>query len=370
MTTDDVPLVDPEVDENFETVLEWADELRRLGVRTNADTPEDAKRAREFGAEGIGLCRTEHMFMAADRQPKMRAMIVADSDEERKEALAELLPLQQEDFEGLFEEMQGLPVTIRLLDPPLHEFLPVPHELEEGSDERRRAGGAAGDQPHAGHARGAAGHPAPGDQRDAGGRHGPRRARRSRSAAAPHPSWRSWSPWWPTRRSWPSCGRSSSGRWRTTTAATWSCRIGTMLELPRACFLADVIGEEADFFSFGTNDLTQTALGFSRDDAEGKFLDRYLEQKIIDRSPFETLDAPGVGQLVRMGAWLGRSRNKELGLGICGEHGGDPESIDFFHHSGLDYVSCSPFRVPIARVAAAQAAVAGGLVLYTPVRRP
>ena len=133
-----------------------------------------------------------------------------------------------------------------------------------------------------------------------------------------------------------------------------------MLELPRACFLADVIGEEADFFSFGTNDLTQTALGFSRDDAEGKFLDRYLEQKIIDRSPFETLDAPGVGQLVRMGAWLGRSRNKELGLGICGEHGGDPESIDFFHHSGLDYVSCSPFRVPIARVAAAQAAVSDG----------
>ena len=139
MTTDDVPLVDPEVDQNFETVLGWADELRRLGVRTNADTPEDAKRAREFGAEGIGLCRTEHMFMAADRQPKMRAVIVADSDEERKEALAELLPLQQEDFEGLFEEMQGLPVTIRLLDPPLHEFLPVPHELEEGSPERRRA---------------------------------------------------------------------------------------------------------------------------------------------------------------------------------------------------------------------------------------
>ena len=357
VTTDDVPLVDPEVDQNFETVLGWADELRRLGVRTNADTPEDAKRAREFGAEGIGLCRTEHMFMAADRQPKMRAVIVADSDEERKEALAELLPLQQEDFEGLFEEMQGLPVTIRLLDPPLHEFLPVPHELEEGSSERRRAEELQETNPMLG-TRGvrlAILHPEISEMQVAAM---VRAAKAVRDRCGTAPVLEIMVPLVAYEKELAFMREVIDRAVEDNDGGDLELKVGTMLELPRACFLADVIGEEADFFSFGTNDLTQTALGFSRDDAEGKFLDRYLEQKIIDRSPFETLDAPGVGQLVRMGAWLGRSRNKELGLGICGEHGGDPESIDFFHHSGLDYVSCSPFRVPIARVAAAQAAVA------------
>ena len=359
VTTDDVPLVDPEVDENFETVLEWADELRRLGVRTNADTPEDAKRAREFGAEGIGLCRTEHMFMAADRQPKMRAVIVADSDEERKEALAELLPLQQEDFEGLFEEMQGLPVTIRLLDPPLHEFLPVPHELEEGSDERRRAEELQETNPMLGTRGVRLGilHPEISEMQVAAM---VRAAKAVQERCGTAPELEIMVPLVAYEKELAFMREVIEQAVEDNDGGDLELRIGTMLELPRACFLADVIGEEADFFSFGTNDLTQTALGFSRDDAEGKFLDRYLEQKIIDRSPFETLDAPGVGQLVRMGAWLGRSRNKELGLGICGEHGGDPESIDFFHHSGLDYVSCSPFRVPIARVAAAQAAVQEG----------
>ena len=357
VTTDDVPLVEAQVDENFQTVLGWADELRRLGVRTNADTPEDAKRAREFGAEGIGLCRTEHMFMAADRQPKMRAVIVADSDEERKEALADLLPLQQEDFEGLFEEMQGLPVTIRLLDPPLHEFLPVPHELEEGSSERRRAEELQETNPMLGTRGVRLGilHPEISEMQVAAM---VRAAKAVRERCGTAPELEIMVPLVAYEKELAFMREVIERAVEDNDGGDLELRIGTMVELPRACFLADVIGEEADFFSFGTNDLTQTALGFSRDDAEGKFLDRYLEQKIVGRSPFETLDTPGVGQLVRMGAWLGRSRNKELGLGICGEHGGDPDSIDFFHHSGLDYVSCSPFRVPIARVAAAQAAVA------------
>ncbi|HEX5909497.1 MAG TPA: pyruvate, phosphate dikinase, partial [Thermoleophilaceae bacterium] len=317
VTTDDVELVDPEVDQNFETVLGWADELRRLGVRTNADTPEDAKRAREFGAEGIGLCRTEHMFMAADRQPKMRAVIVADSDEERKEALAELLPLQQEDFEGLFEEMQGLPVTIRLLDPPLHEFLPVPHELEEGSSERRRAEELQETNPMLG-TRGvrlAILHPEISEMQVAAM---VRAAKAVKDRCGTAPVLEIMVPLVAYEKELAFMREVIDRAVQDNDGGDLELKVGTMLELPRACFLADVIGEEADFFSFGTNDLTQTALGFSRDDAEGKFLDRYLEQKIIDRSPFETLDAPGVGQLVRMGAWLGRSRNKELGLGICG----------------------------------------------------
>ncbi len=356
VTTDDVPLEDPEFDQNFQTVLEWADELRVLGVRANADAPEDAKRAREFGAEGIGLCRTEHMFMAADRQPKMRAMIVAQTDEERQTALDELLPLQQEDFEGLFEEMQGLPVTVRLLDPPLHEFLPAPHELEEGSDERRRAEELQETNPMLG-TRGcrlAILHPEISTMQVAAI---VRAALAVRDRCGTAPELEIMVPLVAYEQEL-AFMRDVIDRAVTENGGDeLELSIGTMLELPRACLIADHIGEEADFFSFGTNDLTQTALGFSRDDVESKFLARYLDQKIVDRSPFETLDTPGVGQLVRMGAWLGKSRNKDLTLGICGEHGGDPDSIDFFHRSGLDYVSCSPFRVPIARVAAAQAAV-------------
>ncbi len=372
VTTDDVPLVDPEFDENFQTVLGWADELRRLGVRTNADTPEDARRAREYGAEGIGLCRTEHMFMAADRQPKMRTMIMAESEEDRRAALDELLPLQQEDFEGLFEEMQGLPVTIRLLDPPLHEFLPAKEELAQKVERARieqtddleeleqtldRVHQLEEVNPMLG-TRGcrlAILYPEVCEMQVAAI---VRAALAVEKREGKAPELEIMVPLVAYEKELGFMREVIERTVADNDGGDLSLSIGTMLELPRACLLADRIAEEADFFSFGTNDLTQTALGFSRDDVEGKFLKRYLEQKILTRSPFETIDVPGVGELVRMGAWLGRTARPELGLGICGEHGGDPDSVAFFHSSGLDYVSCSPFRVPIARVAAAQAAAA------------
>jgi pyruvate,orthophosphate dikinase len=366
VTLEDVPLVDPEWSEQFETVLAWCDELRRLGVRANADTPEDARRAREYGAEGIGLCRTEHMFMAADRQPKMRAMIMAEDEPSRRAALAELLPLQQEDFEGLFEAMAGQPVTIRLLDPPLHEFLPhrfeVERELEHNPSEElartlERVQALEETNPMLGTRGCRLGilHPEIYEmQADAIFRAA--LAVRERSGSAPLVEVMiplvDYEMELELMRALVCETAERHGL-----AAGEDFLVGTMIELPRACFQADLIAEHADFFSFGTNDLTQTALGFSRDDVESKFLATYLERKIVDRSPFETIDAPGVGQLLRMGAWLGRTRKETLKLGVCGEHGGDPDSIDFFHHSGIDYVSCSPFRVPIARVAAAQAAV-------------
>jgi pyruvate, orthophosphate dikinase len=374
VTLDDVPLVQPGVGGGFETVLGWADGLRRLGVRTNADTPQDAERAREFGAEGIGLCRTEHMFLAEDRAEKMRAVILAADEAERRERLQPLRELQQGDFEGLFDVMRGLPVCIRLLDPPLHEFLParleVQHELErariEQSDDLEeleltfeRVSALEEANPMLG---------------TRGVRLGilyPEiyemqveaivrafRAVRDRSGEAPHLE--IMIPLVDYERELELMRElvvRIVGGAGLTQGEDYT--VGTMIELPRACLLADRIAEQADFFSFGTNDLTQTALGFSRDDVEGKFIPIYIERKIVDRSPFDTIDAPGVGQLVRMGAWLGRKTKLELELGICGEHGGDPTSIDFFHHSGLDYVSCSPFRVPIARMAAAQAAIRG-----------
>jgi pyruvate,orthophosphate dikinase len=372
VTTDDVPLVDPEVDPNFQTVLSWADEIRKLGVRTNADTREDAHKAREFGAEGIGLCRTEHMFMAEDRVPKMRAMIMSETEDDRRRALAELLPFQQEDFEALFDEMAGLPVTIRLLDPPLHEFLP---SLEEVAQEVERARiertpdleelEATLDKIHS-----------LSETNPMLGTRGCRlgilhpeiyemqvsaiiraaRVVKERSGHAPH-----------LEIMIPLVAYETELKLmrelvervaREEGIEGLELSVGTMIELPRACFAADKIAAEADFFSFGTNDLTQTALGFSRDDVEGRFLIRYMELKVLDRSPFDTIDKPGVGWLVRLAAWTGREAKPDLKLGICGEHGGDPDSIDFFHMAGLDYVSCSPFRVPIARVAAAQAAIA------------
>ncbi len=368
VTVADVPLVQASVDENFDQVLTWADEIRSLGVRANADTPQDAQRARELGAEGIGLCRTEHMFMAEDRQPKMRAMIMADTVQARRSALAELLPLQQQDFEGLFEAMAGLPVTVRLLDPPLHEFLPNLPDLsaqverariEEADDldelERvlERVHEISEENPMLGTRGCRLGilYPEIYEMQV----HAILRAAKQASQA-PHPEIMI-----PLvdyeheielmRELVVHVGEQEGlepGR---------DFTVGTMIELPRACFVADRIARFADFFSFGTNDLTQTALGFSRDDVESKFVPTYLERKIIDRSPFETIDKPGVGWLVRLGAWVGREANPGLELGICGEHGGDPESIAFFHDAGLDYVSCSPFRVPIARIAAAQAAI-------------
>jgi pyruvate,orthophosphate dikinase len=350
VTVDDVPLVDPEVNASFETVLEWCDELRRLGVRANADTPEDARKAREFGAEGIGLCRTEHMFLG-ERQKLMADMILAVDEPGRRAELAKLLPLQQEDFVGLFEAMEGLPVTIRLLDPPLHEFLPHPSDLPEGSAIRARAESLQEANPMLGMRGVRLGivYPEIYEMQVMA-------ICRAAKAVSPAPHLEIMIPLIDYEKELELMGglvervAHDEGLER---GRDYS--IGTMMELPRACFIADHISPHADFFSFGTNDLTQTGLGFSRDDIEGKILARYIETRILDRSPFETLDTPGVGQMLRMGAWLGRQGNPTLKLGVCGEHGGDPDSIEFFHHNGLDYVSCSPFRVPIARVAAAQA---------------
>ena len=374
ITTDDVPLVEPEVDQNFERVLEWADEVRKLGVRTNADTPDDAEKAREFGAEGIGLCRTEHMFMAADRQPKMRAMIMAEGEEERRQWLAQLLPLQQQDFEGLFEVMAGLPVTIRLLDPPLHEFLP---DIEELSHQVERARieqtpeleelERTLDRVHTLHET----NPMLGTRGCRLGIVHPeiyamqvhaivRAAKAVRVRSGNAPQLEIMIPLVAYEQELQNMRRLVQRVVDEEGGEGLDLTVGTMIELPRACFVADRIADEADFFSFGTNDLTQTALGFSRDDVEGGFLSRYIEERIVDRSPFETIDRPGVGWLVRLAAWVGREAKPDLKLGICGEHGGDPESIDFFHMAGLDYVSCSPYRVPIARVAAAQATIAHG----------
>ena len=374
VTVDDVPLVEPQMDEHFERVLGWCDELRRLGMRANADTPEDASKARSFGAEGIGLCRTEHMFMAADRQPKMREMILADTIDERRAALDALLPLQQQDFEEILEAMDGLPVTIRLLDPPLHEFLPDAHKTELAV-ERARAEGSADleDLEHTLRSvlalhevnpmlgtrgcRLAILHPEIYEMQV-------RAIMRAQCAVTERlghpPQLEVMVPLIDYERELEIIKELIFRVAKEEGVAREHYLVGTMIELPRACFLADTIATHADFFSFGTNDLTQTALGFSRDDIEGKILAPYIESKIFDRSPFETLDTPGVGQLVRMGAWLGRKAKPELKLGICGEHGGDPDSIDFFHNSGLNYVSCSPFRVPVARVAAAQAAIRRG----------
>jgi pyruvate, orthophosphate dikinase len=372
ITTDDVPLVDPEVSEHFDRVLAWADELRSLGVRTNADTPEDARQARAFGAEGIGLCRTEHMFFGEARHELMVEAILAQTHEERKAALARLAPLQQGDFEGLFEAMEGCPVTIRLLDPPLHEFLP--HRTDVERDVERARIEQSDDLDHLEHTLDRVreleeANPMLGTRGIRLGLLQPdlyaMQAAAICGAAVAHgerhgalPAVEIMIPLVAYERELElmrelvvRTGRSHG------LEPGADFLVGTMLELPRACLLADRIATHADFFSFGTNDLTQTGIGFSRDDIEGRILARYIELKIVDRSPFETIDAPGVGQLVRMGAWLGRSARRDLKLGICGEHGGDPDSIDFFHHSGLDYVSCSPFRVPVARVAAAQAAI-------------
>jgi pyruvate,orthophosphate dikinase len=369
VTLEDVPLVDAQVDENFETVLAWADEIRKLGVRANADDPPGAQKAREFGAEGIGLCRTEHMFMAEDRQPKMRAMIMADTEEDRRAALAELLPLQQEDFEGLFEAMKGLPVTIRLLDPPLHEFLKNLPDLRAQVERARIEESDDLPQLEKTLSRVEEIH----EENPMLGTRGCRLGilypeiyemqveAIVRAAAAmdeaPHPEIMiplvDYEQELEILRALVVRIASEHGL-----DEGDDYTVGTMIELPRACFVADKIAAHADFFSFGTNDLTQTALGFSRDDVESKFVPTYMERKIIDRSPFETIDKPGVGWLVRLAAWVGREARPSLKLGICGEHGGDPTSIEFFHMAGLDYVSCSPYRVPIARVAAAQAAIA------------
>jgi pyruvate,orthophosphate dikinase len=348
-----VDLVPPQINEDFETILGWADELRRLKVRANADTPEDASRAREFGAQGIGLCRTEHMFMAEGRLPVVREMIMAADEEGRRSALERLLPMQQSDFEGIFEAMAGLPVTIRLLDPPLHEFLPP---LEEATDQRLRERIRSLREAN----------PMLGTRGCRLGLQWPEiyemqvraivraaRAVEERTGDAPL-----------VEIMHPLVGFAEElRRLRELTIRTaeednaGEYLVGTMIELPRACIRADEIAEHADFFSFGTNDLTQTALGFSRDDAEGKFLTTYLHDGVLDENPFETLDRSGVGDLMRIAVERGRGAKEDIKLGICGEHGGEPKSVAFCHELGLDYVSCSPYRVPLARLAAAQAAL-------------
>jgi pyruvate,orthophosphate dikinase len=349
-----VPLVPPAIDENFGTILEWADDVRRLRVRANADTPEDAAKAREFGAEGIGLCRTEHMFMGEERLPVVREMILARDEEERRSSLDRLLPMQQGDFEGIFEAMAGLPVTIRLLDPPLHEFLP---SLEEATSDAMR------DRIRQLHES----NPMLGTRGCRLGLQFPEiyemqvraivraaRAVHGRTGEAPL-----------VEIMHPLVGFTEElARLRELTERvaaeepTVEYLCGTMIELPRAALRADEIAAEADFFSFGTNDLTQTTLGFSRDDAEGKFLTYYLEHGILERNPFEVIDEEGVGDLMRIAVERGRGAKPAIKLGICGEHGGEPHSVAFCHRLGLDYVSCSPYRVPLARLAAAQAALA------------
>jgi pyruvate, orthophosphate dikinase len=350
----EVDLVPPQINEDFETVLEWADTMRRLKVRANADTPDDAVRAREFGAQGIGLCRTEHMFMAEDRLPVVREMIMASGEDERRAALEKLLPHQQSDFEGIFEAMAGLPVTIRLLDPPLHEFLPP---LEQAQDERMRERIRALQESN----------PMLGTRGCRLGLLWPEiyemQVRAIIRAAAAVEERTGDAPLVEIMH--PLVGFAEElHRLRAITVATAQEEsekveylVGTMIELPRACIRADEIAEFADFFSFGTNDLTQTALGFSRDDAEGKFLTRYLEDGVLERNPFETLDQGGVGDLMRIAVERGRGAKEGLKMGICGEHGGEPDSVAFCHALGLDYVSCSPYRVPLARLAAAQAAL-------------
>ncbi|MEJ7816317.1 MAG: pyruvate, phosphate dikinase, partial [Rubrobacter sp.] len=366
----EVPLIDAELSGDFEQILAWADELRVLKVRANADTPADARKALEFGAEGIGLCRTEHMFMEDGRLELMRSMILSKDEEASKEALVGLEPLQRGDFEEIFEAMDGLPVTVRLLDPPLHEFLPNSRELgerlagmedqrSEDASELRRQLRVVENLEEA--------NPMLGLRGCRLGLMRPEIYRmqvRAIVEAAKAVTERGRTP--VVEIMIPLVGfRSELEETRIEAEAIVRevlgennpVQIGTMIELPRACTTAGEIAEKADFFSFGTNDLTQTTCGLSRDDAEGGFLTGYLEKGILEKNPFETLDRDGVGRLVSLACESGRESNPGLKLGICGEHGGDPESIEFFHEVGLDYVSCSPYRVPIARLAAAQAAM-------------
>lgn len=375
----EVPMVNPELTGEFQTLLEWCDEAKSLGVRANADTPQDAALARSLGAAGIGLCRTEHMFMAPERLDAMQEMILASSESERRRALSVLLPMQRSDFEGILEAMDALPVTIRLLDPPLHEFLPRVEDLMAEIDELKTK--ASSDE----------------DARE--------RIRRNEDLLRKATSLSEANPMLGFRGCrlgivYPEIYEMQARaifeatvalikrgktprpevmiplvsiprelevlRERVSAVAdkvmeesgvSFEYTVGTMIEVPRAALMADEVADFAEFFSFGTNDLTQTAFGFSRDDAEAKFLHHYIHSRIIGENPFSTLDTGGVGKLIRTAVKLGRKTKPWLKIGICGEHGGDPASIVFCHEAGLDYVSCSPYRVPVARLAAAQAAI-------------
>ncbi|MDQ1456305.1 MAG: pyruvate, orthophosphate dikinase [Actinomycetota bacterium] len=366
----EVPVITPEPSGPFGIILGWADGLRTLKVRTNADLPEDARKAREFGAEGIGLCRTEHMFLG-DRLPIVQRMILADTPDDEAAALEELRAQQEADFEGILEAMDGLPVTVRLLDPPLHEFLPDHEELivkqakGEITEKELKLLHAAElwreSNPMLGTRGCRLGIIKPGLYRMQVRALMQAVVTRRRAGGNPiveimiplivsEPELRLLEQW----------TREEAGKVLRAANIEVDYLVGTMIETPRAALVADGIAEVAEFFSFGTNDLTQMTFGFSRDDVEGRFMSQYLENKLLSANPFETLDVEGVGQLVRMGCERGRATRADLKLGICGEHGGDPASVAFCHEVGLDYVSCSPYRVPIARLAAAHAAVGAG----------
>jgi pyruvate, orthophosphate dikinase len=366
----EVATQEPKLSGDFSTVMKWADKYRTLKIRTNADTPADAQRARDFGAEGIGLCRTEHMFFEGERIQAVREMILAETKEDRVAAIAKLLPYQREDFEGIFKAMKGLPVTIRLLDPPLHEFLPQDEKNQKEMAQRlgvspakvkQRVGQLHESNPMLGHrgCRLAITYPEILEMQVTAIVEAAINCKNRKIDAQPEimiPL---------------VCAAKELAVLVDLTNATiekvkkdkkfsgkLDITVGTMIEIPRAALTADDVARHADFFSFGTNDLTQLTFGFSRDDVN-TFLPDYLKQEILPRDPFQTLDASGVGQLVEMAVKKGRSTKSDLKCGICGEHGGDPASVVFCHKAGLNYVSCSPFRVPIARLAAAQAAIAG-----------
>jgi pyruvate,orthophosphate dikinase len=368
-----VPTIEPKMSKEFETLLSWANKIKRLGVYANADTPEDAQKARELGAEGIGLTRTEHMFMAQERLPIVQKMIMADNKKSRAEALKKLLPMQKGDFLGILKAMEGLPVIIRLLDPPLHEFLPNLEdtlievntlklknadskelekkekilEIVESLHEMNPMLGLRGCRlgllyPEIYEMQVEAIIEAAIELTKEGIKVKP-------EIMIPLVSH--------INEFRPICKRAKiiANKKIKSSGVKLEYKVGTMIELPRAALTADKIAEDAEFFSFGTNDLTQTTFGISRDDAEGKFLLKYVDDKILEENPFEILDREGVGKLVNLGTKLGRETNPNLEVGICGEHGGEPQSVEFCHSVGLNYVSCSPFRVPIARLAAAQA---------------
>ncbi len=367
----EVETQEPKLSGDFSKLMKWADEFRKLAVRTNADSPADSKRAREFGAQGIGLCRTEHMFFEPDRIIHMRAMILAENEQDRRAALKKLLPFQRRDFEGIFKAMDGLPVTIRLLDPPLHEFLPhdtaaqkaIAEELDVKPNEIvKRAQALHEANPMLGHrgCRLSITYPEILEMQVQAIVQAAINCAGKKIKAQPEIM----IPLVGTEAELASLRERVEKTIEETKAAKkfsgkLDILIGTMIEIPRAALTADEIAKDADFFSFGTNDLTQMTFGYSRDDVN-TFLPDYLSQDILHVDPFQSLDQSGVGQLVEMGVQKGRSTKPKLKVGICGEHGGDPASIDFCHRVGLDYVSCSPFRVPIARLAAAQAALRNG----------
>ena len=372
----DVPKQPPTFTSEFKTLMTWADKTRKLVIRTNADTPMDAAMALEFGAEGIGLCRTEHMFFGENRIAAMRKMILAENETARRGALKTLLPFQRQDFEGIFSAMRGLPVTIRLLDPPLHEFLPKEEKLQRQlarsmkvsvSTVIRRVNQLHEVNPMLGHrgCRLTVTYPEILEMQVTAIVEATINCRRKRINAQPEIMI-------------PLVGLASElsmlrekveqiisqVKHKKKFTGKLDIPIGTMIEIPRAAITADDIAAHADFFSFGTNDLTQMTLGYSRDDI-GSFMPEYMAKNLLEENPFQTIDVTGVGQLVEQAVHRGRSVKSALKCGVCGEHGGDPKSINFFQSVQLDYISCSPFRVPIARLAAAQATIRNQLELFS-----